>query len=265
VANLIGMARAAHNLVLIGDQMQLGQPIQGSHPGESGLSILDYLLQGQATIAEDKGIFLGKTWRLHPRLCEFISGAVYDGRLQAAPHTRHRVVRVPPTARYVTREAGLLFVPVSHEGNTQGSDEEVAVIRVLVEELVGREVTNEKGEVKGPLQLADILFVAPYNMQVRKLGRALGPGARVGSVDKFQGQEAPVVILSLCASQGESSPRGLEFLLNKQRLNVALSRAQSLAIVVANPALAQTRCQSLTQMTLLNLFCRVMLEGGENG
>jgi uncharacterized protein len=85
----------------------------------------------------------------------------------------------------------------------------------------------------------------------------------VGSVDKFQGQEAPVVILSLCASQGEGSPRGLEFLLNKQRLNVALSRAQSLAIVVANPALAQTRCQSLSQMTLLNLFCRVMLAGGE--
>jgi hypothetical protein len=265
VANLIGMAPAAQNLVLIGDQMQLGQPIQGFHPGESGLSILDYLLQGKATIPGELGIFLGTTWRLHPRLCDFISGAVYEGRLQPAPHTQHRIVRVPPTARCVTREAGILFVPVLHEGNTQGSDEEVAVIRELVDELVGREVTSEQGRVARRLQLEDILFVAPYNMQVRKLSRALGPRARVGSVDKFQGQEAPVAILSMCASSSEGSPRGLEFLLNKNRLNVALSRAQSLAIVVANPVLAQTRCQSLSQMTLLNLFCRVMLEGGEGG
>jgi len=265
VANLIGMAPAAHNLVLIGDQMQLGQPIQGFHPGESGLSILDYVLQGKATIPEELGIFLGTTWRLHPRLCDVISGAVYEGRLQPAPHTRHRIVRVPPTARYVTREAGILFVPVAHEGNTQGSDEEVAVIRALVDEVVGREVTDEHGQGAGQLQLEDLLVVAPYNMQVRKLSRALGPRARVGSVDKFQGQEAPVVILSMCASSGEGSPRGLEFVLNTNRLNVALSRAQSLAIVVASPALAQTRCQSLSQMTLLNLFCRVMLAGGEGG
>jgi uncharacterized protein len=147
VANLIGMAPAAQNLVLIGDQMQLGQPTQGWHPGESGLSLLDYLLQGQATIPEAMGIFLGTTWRLHPHLCAFISGAVYEGRLQPAPHTQHRIVRVPPTARSVTREAGILFVPVPHEGNTQGSEEEVAVIRALVDELVGREVTNEQGQV----------------------------------------------------------------------------------------------------------------------
>ena len=99
--------------------------------------------------------------------------------------------------------------------------------------------------------------------EVRKLSRALGPRTRVGSVDKFQGREAPVVILSMCASWEEGSPRGLEFLLNRQRLNVVLSRAQSLAVVVANPALAQVRCQMLAQMTLLNLFCRVMLAGGE--
>jgi superfamily I DNA and/or RNA helicase len=264
VANLIGMAPAAQNFVLIGDQMQLGQPTQGFHPGESGLSLLDYLLQGKATIPEEIGVFLGTTWRLHPRVCDFISGAVYEG-LQPAPHTQHRVVRVPPTARHLTREAGILFVPVPHEGNTQGSEEEVAVIRELVDELVGGEVTSEQGQVARRLQLEDMLFVAPYNMQVRKLSRALGPRARVRSVDKFQGQEAPVVILSMCASHGEGSPRGLEFLLNKNRLNMPLSRAQSLAIVVANPALAQTRCQSLSHMTLLNLFCRVMLEGGRVG
>lgn len=261
VANLIGMVPTARNLVLIGDQMQLGQPIQGFHPGESGGSILEYLLQDNATIPEEMGVFLGTTWRLHPALCAFISATVYDGRLRAATQTRHRVVKVPPSARRVTKEAGLLFVPVDHLGNTQGSEEEVAIIEELVRELIGREVTDVRGHVRKRLGLEDILFVAPYNLQVRKLSAALGPQARVGSVDKFQGQEASVVIISMCSSDGESSPRGLEFVLNKNRLNVALSRAQSLAIVVGSPRLATSRCTSLPQMTLLNLFCRLMEEG----
>lgn len=263
VANLIGMAPAAQNLVLIGDQMQLGQPIQGFHPGESRGSILEYLLQGKATIPEEMGIFLGTTWRLHPALCSFISATVYDGRLQAAPQTQQRIVKVPASAQRVTKEAGLLFVPVVHLGNTQGSEEEVAMIEELVHELLGREVTDVQGHVSKQLGLEDMLFVAPYNLQVRKLSAALGPQARVGSVDKFQGQEAPVVIISMCSSDGESSPRGLEFVLNKNRLNVALSRAQSLAIVVGSPRLALSHCTSLTQMTLLNMFCRLMEEGGE--
>ena len=135
------------------------------------------------------------------------------------------------------------------------------MIAELVQELVGRDVTDVRGQVCQKLKLEDILFVAPYNLQVRKLSAALGPQARVGSVDKFQGQEAPVVIISMCSSDGENSPRGLEFVLNKNRLNVALSRAQSLAIVVGSPRLATSRCTSLTQMTLLNLFCRLMEEG----
>jgi uncharacterized protein len=262
VANLIGMAPAAQNLVLIGDQMQLGQPIQGSHPGESGGSILEYLLQGKATIPAEMGIFLDTTWRLHPALCSFISATVYDGRLQAAPQTQQRMVKVPATAQRVTKDSGLLFVPVDHVGNTQGSEEEIAVVQKLVQELLGREVTDVQGQVCRRLGLEDILFVAPYNLQVRNLSAALGPRARVGSVDKFQGQEAPVVMISMCSSDGESSPRGLEFVLHKQRLNVALSRAQSLAIVVGNPRLATSRCTSLMQMTLLNMFCRLMEEGG---
>lgn len=262
IANLVGMAPASKNLVLIGDQMQLGQPIQGSHPGQSGLSILDYLLQGQATIPADLGLFLGTTWRLHPALCDFLSAAVYNGRLRPAPRTANRIVRKPTSGvQRVTKEAGILFVPVAHEGNTQGSDEEVAVIRELVDELVGRELTDDMGRVAGRLRLEDILFVAPYNMQVRKLKAAVGPWARVGSVDKFQGQEAPVVIVSMCASQGDVSPRGIEFLFNQNRLNVALSRARSLAIVVANPALAHTRCSSVSQMASVNLFCRIMHAG----
>ena len=262
VANLMGMAAATSNIILCGDHMQLGQPIQGAHPGESGLSILEYLLQGKATIPPDMGVFLGTTWRLHPEICGFLSDAVYEGRLHAAAQTARRRVCVPQTAgQIITKEAGLLFVPVVHEGNTQASDEEVQAIREVVDELLGRDITDTTGQRLRPLQLPDILCVAPYNMQVRKLQAALGPDARVGSVDKFQGQEAPVVILSMCASQGDASPRGIDFLFHKNRLNVALSRAQSLAIVVASPALARTRCQSLAQMEQVNLFCRVMEEG----
>ncbi len=263
VANLIGMAPAAQNLVLLGDQMQLGQPIQGTHPGGSGCSALEYLLQGRATIPDELGLFLPLTWRLHPKLCRVISSAVYDDRLDPAPGMEKRIIRVPKTGgRSIRQEAGIVFVPVHHDGNTQGSDEEVAVVKELIDELLGRPYTDETGRVAGHLQFEDILCVAPYNVQVRKLQRVLGSQARVGSIDKFQGQEARVVILSMCASRADVSPRGIEFLLHKNRLNVALSRAQSLAIVVANPALAQSSCTTLRQMELLNLFCRVMQEGG---
>ena len=262
VANLIGMAASTQNIILLGDQMQLSQPTQGSHPGESGQSSLAYLLQGQATIPDTLGLFLGTTWRLHPQLCDFISDTMYDGRLQAATQTAQRVVRIPQTgAQIIRQEAGLVFVPVQHAGNSQGSDEEVERVQEIVAELLGRELTDENGQAVGTVGFEDILCVAPYNMQVRKLQAALGPHARVGSVDKFQGQEAAVVIVSMCASQGESSPRGIEFLFNRNRLNVALSRARSLAIVVANPGLSQTRCSSVANMALVNVLCRVMEEG----
>ena len=262
VANLVGMAAATDNIVLCGDQMQLGQPVQGAHPGESGLSILEYLLQGKATIPPDMGVFLAMTWRLHPDICHFLSDAVYEGRLHSAPQTVQRRVCLPQTGgRIITQEAGLVFVPVPHEGNTQASDEEVQAVREVVGELLGRDITDTTGQRLRPLHLSDILCVAPYNLQVRKLQAALGPDARVGTVDKFQGQEAPVVVLSMCASQGDTSPRGIDFLFHKNRLNVALSRAQSLAIVVACPALARTRCQSLAHMEQVNLFCRMMEEG----
>ena len=216
VANLMGMAAATENIALCGDQMRLGQPVQGAHPGESGLSILEYLLQGKATIPPDMGVFLATTWRLHPEICHFLSDAIYEGRLHAAPQTTRRRVCLPQMGgRIITREAGLVFVPVPHEGNTQASDEEVQAVRAVVSELLGRDITDTTGQRLRPLQLSDILCVAPYNMQVRKLQAALGPDARVGTVDKFQGQEAPVVILSMCASQGDTSPRGIDFLFQR--------------------------------------------------
>jgi len=260
LGHLVGMAGATRNIVLLGDQMQLGQPIQGAHPGDSGRSILDYLLEGRATIPDEMGLFLADTYRLHPKLCRFISGAVYENRLTSAPVCAHRVIRVPADPGPVPVEAGLLFIPVEHEGNTQGSDEEVQVITGLFRHLVGRTHTDGDGNPAGTLTPQDILVVAPYNMQVRKLLGALPENSRVGSVDKFQGQEAPGVILSMCASDASAHPRGMDFLFNRNRLNVALSRAQSLAIVVGHPGLAQAPCATLAHMHLVNLYCRILEE-----
>ena len=257
LAKLVGMARSARNIVLLGDQMQLGQPSKGSHPGESGLSALDYLLGDKATIPEEMGIFLPTSWRMHPDVCRFISGAVYEGRLQPEAHTAKRKIVLPKADSLAPAEAGVLFVPVEHEGNSQASEEEVAVIGDLVAELLTRQRTSIKGRKAGALRMEDILIVAPYNMQVRKLRRALPEGARVASVDKFQGQEAPVVIVSMCASPGEFGSRGLEFLLNKNRINVAISRAQSLAIVVGDPRLALTACGTIEDMMRVSLYSRI--------
>lgn len=262
VANLVGMAPCARNIVLMGDQMQLGQPIQGTHPGESGQSTLEYLLQGHATIPDDFGIFLGVTHRLHPDLCRFISDSVYEGRLTAHARTEQRVLILPETgdgAEAIVRASGMLYLPVEHEGNTQGSEEEAECVRQLVEQLQRCRRINDDG-LAVPVQLDDILIVAPYNMQVRKI-KSLLPNANVGSVDKFQGQERPIVIISMCTSYGDASPRGLEFLFNKNRLNVAMSRAQTLAVVVGSPQLALARCSSVEQMELVNLYCRIVQEG----
>jgi uncharacterized protein len=257
IANFIAMSPATKNIVLLGDQMQLGQPIQGSHPGESGESILEYYLQGHDTIPPERGLFLDVSWRMHPGVCSFISEAVYEGRLSPAPHTVNRVVRVPDEgASIVNQEAGVLYVPVEHEGNSQSSDEEVEVICRIVDELIGRQLTDKEGKESHLVSLADdILLVTPYNMQVRKLKAALPDGARVASVDKFQGQEAPIVIVSMCASPGEFGSRGMKFVLDKNRMNVAISRAQSLAIVVGDPRLAESSCGSVQEMSLLNLCC----------
>jgi uncharacterized protein len=257
LANLAGMSRCARNVILMGDQMQLEQPIQGSHPGESGMSVLNYYLMGHATIPDKLGLFLGTSFRMHPNVCQFISEMVYDGRLQAAPENKNRALVVPPAGgQYIQKPAGIIFSPVEHDGNTQGSEEEVERIKEIVNELLGRTLFDKKGNTK-QLELGDILFVAPYNLQVRLLKSALPQNAKVGSVDKFQGQEAPIVIASMCSSAGEDGPRGLEFLLDKNRINVAISRAQTLAIVVGDPRIASASCSSVADMERLNLFCRL--------
>jgi hypothetical protein len=260
LANLVAMAPAATNVVLLGDQMQLGQPIQGSHPGESGLSVLDYLLQEQPTVPPDFGIFLATTWRLHPALCHFISGAVYEDRLGCESHTAERVIVAgPQPPPWMPRTAGLVYIPVEHEGKVYESSEEEERVAGLVRDLMTLRVSNNEA---GPRQITadDILVVAPYNLQVRRLERRLRQ-IGVGTVDKFQGQEAAVVIFSMCASSGDASPRGIEFLFSRNRLNVAISRAETMAILVGHPALARTRCSTIEQMRLVNVYCRAVTEG----
>ena len=258
VANLIAMSRASKNIVLMGDQMQLGQPAQGTHPGESGLSTLDYLLHHTPAISDDRGVFLETSYRMHSAVNRFISEAIYQGRLNSHPDNDRQVITVPESySGSIDKAAGVIFIPVEHEGNTQASDEEVEVIKQMAGELLGREFT-EKNDSKRLIAWSDMLFVAPYNFQVNKLREALGPEAKVGSVDKFQGQEAPVVFFSMCASDANDSPRGLDFLFDKNRINVAISRAQSLAIIVGNPKLANTATNTIEQQTKVNLFCRLL-------
>lgn len=256
VANLVGMSRSCKNIILMGDQMQLAQPVQGSHPDDSGQSILEYLLRDHATIPSDMGIFLPKTFRMHPDVCRLISDQVYDSRLHSDPSTSRHIIE--PTGPNITSKAGIEFVPVRHEGNTQGSEEEVGVIKKIVSELLGCTYwPKENGGTNRQISLNDILLMAPYNYQVNLLKAALGPEANVGSVDKFQGQEAPIVILSMCTSDASESPRGTDFLFSKNRLNVALSRTQALAIVVGSPTLATTAVSNIRQMELVNFFAEV--------
>jgi predicted RecB family nuclease len=259
VANLLGMAASTRNLVLLGDQRQLNQPVQGSHPGESGCSILEYLLGDTPVVPAELGIFLPGTWRMRPELCSFISDAVYEGQLQPVAVTTSREIAPDGTGTLrLSRTAGLLYVPVEHEGNLYESEEEADVIAGLVERLL-KHGFRDNGCAR-LLSSSDILIVSPYNLQVRRLRRRL-PDVRVGTVDKSQGQEAPVVIYSMTSSTGDACPRGLEFLFSPNRLNVALSRAQVLAILLGSPQLAHTKCSRLDQMRLVNLFCHAVEAG----
>ncbi|WNM57870.1 TM0106 family RecB-like putative nuclease [Candidatus Nitrospira allomarina] len=268
LANAIAMARCAKNLVLLGDQMQLEQPVQGSHPGDAGLSALQYALKDleasqpdspimHAVIPPGYGLFLGESRRMHPAVCRFISESMYEGRLQSHSDCARQKIVVPPGANgLIASESGILFSGVEHDGNIQQSEEEIERVTAIYHALQGRLYTDMNGGTK-PLALEDFLFIAPYNAQVRALQIALPDGARVGSVDKFQGQEAPVCILSLCSSYGEYGSRGLAFILDRNRVNVAISRAQCLAIVVGDPRIAGTPPGSLDDMKLLNLFCKL--------
>ena len=230
------MGTCARNVVLVGDPQQLDQVIQGTHPAGSGASVLKHLIGDTPTIPPDRGVFLERTFRLHPAVCEYISEEFYEGRL--GPH--------PDTAtRSTPAGVGLRFLAVDHDGRRQESAEEVEVVRVEVERLLALGVAA-----------AEIMVVSPYNMQVNLLRAALPDDVRVGTVDKFQGQEADVVFYSMASSSGDEIPRGLEFLFSRNLLNVAISRARCLAYLVASPSLLEVNCKTIDQMRLANALCR---------
>ena len=263
LANAVACAPSASKLFLLGDQMQLAQPVQGTHPGKSGLSCLEHILGEHSVVPPDRGVFLEKSWRMHPELCAFVSDAFYEGRLRPLEGLERQEIRPIPgrhSIPWLVRGSGLLFVPVAHSGNGRSSDEEVERIASLTNDLLRCVYIDAQGE-EHAMKMKDILFVAPYNLQVAKLRRRLGHEASVGSVDRFQGREAPVAILSMCSSSREESPRGMEFLCSPDRLNVAVSRARALAIVVGSPDLLSGNFSSIREMELANLYAWIMEKG----
>lgn len=206
----------------------------------------------------DRGLFLELTRRLHPDLCRFTSEAFYEGRLSSAPGLEAQDLQVPGASSGALAGTGVRYVPALHEGNSSESSEEADLVAGLVRGLVeGHAVwTDQHGRTR-PLTWDDVLIVAPYNAQVAQIERRL-PAARVGTVDKFQGQEAPVSIYSMTTSGPEEAPRGMEFLYSLNRLNVATSRARCLAAVVASPALVTVRVRTPRQMRLANALCRFL-------
>ncbi|MEX1181652.1 MAG: TM0106 family RecB-like putative nuclease, partial [Gemmatimonadota bacterium] len=254
LASAVAVAPAARSLVLVGDPQQLEQPVQGVHPPGVDVSALDHLLGGAHTVPPERGLFLDRTWRLHPTICAFTSEIFYDGRLEPRPGLERQMIRAHDAR---LNGSGLRFIGVEHIGNTTDAPEEVAAVAGIVAELLrdGCTWTDASG-VTAPIRIDDILVVAPYNAQVSALIAALPPGARVGTVDKFQGQEAPVVIYSMTTSSALDAPRGMAFLYSPNRLNVATSRAKCLAVVVASPALFAAECRTPEQMRLANAFCR---------
>ena len=252
LANVLAVSAAAQSLVLFGDPAQLDQPQKGAHPPGAEASALEHLLGNALTMPAERGVFLPETRRLCPAICDFTSRVFYDGRLEPIAGLEQQRIDGPAPFH----GAGLRFVPVVHHGNTNQSDEEVArVVEIATSLLNGSTHFVDRTGKTRALNAADILVVAPYNAQVTALRAKLPRDVQAGTVDKFQGAEAPVVIYSLTSSSAEDAPRGLEFLYSLNRLNVATSRAQALVILVGNPELSKVRCKTPRQMQLVNALC----------
>jgi predicted RecB family nuclease len=251
LADALALATAARNVILLGDPQQLPQVSQATHPPGSSLSVLEHLLGKAQTVEPGRGVFLDRTWRMHPDVARYVSELMYDGRLHAAPgRERQRI-----DAAGELSGTGLRWLPVEHEGRSQSSVEEAKRIAVAIEPLLsGASFTDFDGD-QHPLAADDILVLTPYNAQVRCLKEHLPDGVRVGTVDKFQGQEAQVAFFSMATSSGEQVPRNVEFLFSRNRLNVAISRARCLAVLVCNAQLLDIRANSIEQMRLVNALC----------
>lgn len=252
LAQVLACGACAKNIVFLGDPQQLEQPQKADHPEGVGVAALVHLLGDKKTIKEDAGLFLNETRRLHPSICKFTSDLFYDERLEAKDNLKNQNIIDNDNFE----GSGLYYLPVKHSDNQNGSPEEVDVVKATIDKLT---TTNTKwvdqDNKERPLVLGDILVVSPYNVQVDALKKKLGNEVKVGTVDKFQGQEAPVVIYSMASSSGEDAPRGLSFLYDLHRLNVATSRARGVVVLVASPKLLEACCRTVEDMRLLNAMC----------
>jgi uncharacterized protein len=233
LANTLAVSRAATRLLLLGDPQQLPQVTQGAHPEPVDESALGWLAAGHATLPARLGYFLADSWRMHPELCRAVSLLSYEGKLQAAPAASQRELEgCPPRVETAF---------VNHSGNTTASKEEAAEVVRQARRHLGLKWTSSADAESRPLDQEDLLVVAAYNAQVHLIRKALEEeglnGVRVGTVDKFQGQEAPVVLVSMACSAVSEAPRGAEFLLNRNRINVAVSRGQWRAVIIRSPEL----------------------------
>lgn len=261
VANVLAVSQSSKAVILLGDPQQLDQPTQGSHPDGTDVSALEHILGDEHTISPEHGLFLETTWRLHPEICAFNSELFYDAKLNAKPDCAQQTI----TADGPTSGSGLRFLSVPHSGNQSYSIEEAEITAQLVNDVLASTPTwTDRDGDTHDLTLDDILVITPYNAQVFEIQQRL-PGARVGTVDKFQGQEAPIAIYSMATSSYADAPRGMEFLYSANRFNVAISRAQCVAILIASPDVFEVDCKTPHQMQLANAFCRYLEIADEMG
>jgi predicted RecB family nuclease len=254
LANVLAISHAAQSLVLLGDPQQLAQPVKGQHPEGAGVSALEHLLAGRATVQPECGLLLDTTWRMHSDVAGFVSRRFYDGRLRVEPGCeRQRVDSASDLGG-----TGLRFVPVQHEGNTAVSTEEADLVRAMCADVLSDGQWTDREGVSRRLRGSDILVLTPFNAQVNRLRSRLAgvdEDIRIGTVDKFQGQEAPIVIYSTASSSVDDAPRGLEFLYSLNRFNVAISRARSVFAVVCSPRLLSPLVRSPEQLRMVNALC----------
>jgi uncharacterized protein len=253
LANALAICGAAPLMILLGDPQQLPQPAVGAHPEGASPSTLEHLLAGHQTIPADRGLFLDLTWRMHPNITGVVSELSYEGRLESQSECALQAV----SGSDALSGAGVRYLSVEHSGNRVASSEEAQAVAGLVADLSTRQWRGRDGEWRD-ITLDDILIVAPFNAHVARLSGVLPEGARIGTVDKFQGQEGAVTIFSMGTSSADDAPRGLEFIFNLNRLNVAISRGRALSVLVASPRLLDAECRNAEQVRLVNALCRLV-------
>ena len=250
LADAVACLESAQSLVLLGDPLQLPQVTQASHPGGAGQSVLGHLLDGEATMPADRGVFLDETRRMHPDVCGFISKYIYGGRLSSHPSCAKQ------STEWGT---GLRWLEVEHEGNSTEAIEEAEAVAARVSALIGTKWVDNEG-IEANITAADIMVVAPYNDQVNLMRSLLDANdltadVQAGTVDKFQGRQAAVVFFMMTTSSSADMPRGSEFLFSRNRLNVAVSRAQCLAVLVCTEELLNARAHTVEEMRLIATLC----------